>query len=241
MMLSQGNALKIMIFRILGLGVDAIELYSEMLDRSRKDIVEKVRTYAKENNQFIPIIYNISYFRIYISQINISDDQEVKINQNQFLYITNNNINIDNLSKQIKSTILPETIDSKDGSILDGKMQKNLERKNSINVQSTSIIVTEPILNFKNFDKSDILHINYGEVSLKVEEVSEEYIKCISLNSGNIQKFNSVSVEAKEHFTNDLIYNDVGKLNREIESAVKLKVEFLVISIKEQPQVEIQY
>jgi len=91
--------------------------------------------------------------------------------------------------------------------------------------------LSEPILNFTNFNTSDIIHINFGEVSLKVEEIKEEYLKCVALNSGSIQKFNSLSVEGKEHFINELNVTDTKKLNKEIELAINLGVEFIVMGL----------
>jgi pyruvate kinase len=95
-------------------------------------------------------------------------------------------------------------------------------------------------LNFQSFNKTDILHINYGEISLRVEEVEQDYLKCVAINSGQIQIFNSLSVEGKEHFTNNLIINDKLKLQWEIEYAIKLEVEFIVMSILENSIKEIK-
>ena len=55
-----------------------------------------------------------------------------------------------------------------------------------------------------------------------------------------IQKFNSVSVEGKEHFSNELIVNDEEKLISELNSAKELDVEFVVMSIMEDPNKEIK-
>lgn len=88
--------------------------------------------------------------------------------------------------------------------------------------------------------KQDILHINYGEVSFKVEEINDSFIRCIALNSGLIQKNDSLSVEGKEHFINDLIINDKEKLKQELVSAINLEVEYIVISIIETPVKEIK-
>jgi pyruvate kinase len=95
-------------------------------------------------------------------------------------------------------------------------------------------------MNFKNFAKTDVIHINYGEVSLKVEEAEGEFLKCIALNSGLIQKNNSLSVEGKEHFSNNLISVEPSKLKKEVQSAVELGVEFLVMSVIDNPVNEIK-
>ena len=104
-----------------------------------------------------------------------------------------------------------------------------------------TIITSEPVLKFTNFSNTDILHFNYGEVSFKVEETNENYIKCVALNSGMIQRYNSISVEGKEHFTNDLINFDENKLKKELNSAKDLDVDFVVMSVIENPTSEIKY
>lgn len=112
--------------------------------------------------------------------------------------------------------------------------------QNINNNSPPAILLTEPKLNFKNLTKQDILHINYGEVSFKVEEINDSFIRCIALNSGLIQKNDSLSVEGKEHFINDLIINDKEKLKQELVSAINLEVEYIVISIIETPVKEIK-
>jgi pyruvate kinase len=101
------------------------------------------------------------------------------------------------------------------------------------------IIQSEPVFNFRNCIKGDVIHANYGEVSFRIDQVEEDYIKCIALNSGSIQRYNSLSVEGKEHFSNDLVVSNKDKLVSEIEAACKLGVEFLVISIIDNPVAEI--
>lgn len=252
------------ITKLLKSGVDAVEIYSELNEDVKRELIEKVKTYAKENLQYIPIIYNLSYYRIYVSQINQNDDVETFINQNQTLYITNNKKNFELVEGVIKAKEL-EIKEEMDGlRIVDGDEEetnthntesKNVLKENSFNNnfnnaiieqeqdaydEKSTIILSEPVLNFKNFLKTDIIHINYGEVSLKIEDAEEDYLKCVAMNSGMIQKFNSLSVEGKEHFTNDLIVDDQTKLNMEIESATKLGVEFIVMSIVDEPVKEIK-
>jgi hypothetical protein len=204
-----------------------------------------VKTYAKENGQFISIIYNISYYRIYIDYIfkNLEEDLIV---QNQHLYITSQNF-IDKLNSHVEEEFNKnQEINQSKHQIGKDIIEDNLICENTV-VEDTeskkdkyAIITSEPVLKFTNFSKSDILHINYGEVSFQVEEINENYIKCVALNSGVIQKFNSVSVEGKEHFSNELIVNDEEKLIRELNSAKELDVEFLVMSIIEDPNKEIK-
>ncbi len=204
-----------------------------------------MKTYAKENGQFISIIYNISYYRIYIDYIfkNLEEDLIV---QNQHLYITSQNF-IDKLNSHVEEEFNKnQEINQSKHQIGKDIIEDNLICENTV-VEDTeskkdkyAIITSEPVLKFTNFSKSDILHINYGEVSFQVEEINENYIKCVALNSGVIQKFNSVSVEGKEHFSNELIVNDEEKLIRELNSAKELDVEFLVMSIIEDPNKEIK-
>jgi pyruvate kinase len=162
----------------------------------KKDIITKIRTFAKENNQYIPILLNLSFYRVYIESIN--NEEEANIIQNGSIYISDT----------------------------------------SIDCQIT--IFTEPRLNYKNLTKGDIIHANYGEVSFKVEEVQDQFVKCIALNSGVLQRYNSISFEAKEHFSNDLIVTDKNKLMNEIQSAVMQGVEFVVMSVIDNPVAEIR-
>jgi pyruvate kinase len=113
--------------------------------------------------------------------------------------------------------------------------------KDNESIEKITYLITEPILNYENFTKNDIIHINYGEVSFKVEETNAGYLKCIALNSGTIQKFNSLSVEGKEHFSNNLISTSEDKLTQELELYVKLGVQYVVMSIIDDPVYEIKY
>jgi pyruvate kinase len=97
------------------------------------------------------------------------------------------------------------------------------------------------VFNFKNCIKSDVIHVNYGEVSFRIEQLEDDFIKCIALNSGYIQKYNSLSFEGKEHFSNDLVISDKDKLINEIDEACRLGAEFLVMSIIDDPVAEINY
>jgi pyruvate kinase len=102
------------------------------------------------------------------------------------------------------------------------------------------MLQSEPVLNFQNCIKSDVIHVNYGEVSFRIDQVEDSYIKCIALNSGTISKYNSLSIEGKEHFSNELVFTNIDKLSREIEGACKLGVEFIVMSIIDDPITEIK-
>ena len=149
------------LFELLSLGVDGIEIYSEINKKTQEELISKIRNFAKENTQFITILYNISYFHVYVSRINNSD-QELSINKNDIIYIKNNHEN-EKLSEDTeKSSLSP-------------------------------YIYTEPNLVFQNFSQ-DIIHINYGEISFKVEVVNANYLKCIALNSGIIHKQSLISV-----------------------------------------------
>lgn len=60
------------------------------------------------------------------------------------------------------------------------------------------------------------------------------------MNSGAIQKNNAISVESKEHFSSGLIVNDLEKLTSELKESVDLGVEYIVMSIIEDPVNEIK-
>ncbi len=71
--------------------------------------------------------------------------------------------------------------------------------------------------------------------------MNDTFVKCVALNSGLLQKYNSISFEAKEHFSNELIVTDKDKLMMEIESAVKQGVEFIIMSVIDDPVKEIRF
>jgi len=112
--------------------------------------------------------------------------------------------------------------------------------KNSAENINENYVLTEPTLIFKNFTTADIIHVNYGEISLKIEEVGDKYLKCISLNSGIIQRNSLVSVEGKEHFKEKLIEDNKDKLTNELNMAIKLDVEYIVVSIIDNPVEELK-
>ena len=145
---------------LFNIGVDGIEIYSEIDSEIQKQLIYKIREFEKENLQFVTILYNLSYFHIYVLQIN-DNDKELNINQNDIIYIKNSNND-----------------------------EKSLESGESL---LFPYIITEPKLLFDNFS-NDIIHINYGEISLKVEKVNKLFLKCVALNSGTIHKQNLLSV-----------------------------------------------
>ena len=64
---------------ILSLGVDGIEIYSELDYAIQEQLISKIRSFEKENSQFFTVLYNLSYFHIYVTRIN-ENDQEFTIN-----------------------------------------------------------------------------------------------------------------------------------------------------------------
>jgi len=198
----------------------------------------------------------------------LKNEEGTTINQNQHLYITNAKY-IETLEKSIQSNQNEQKLFSKDIEEsthmevnveiseekgdntcclcddrnfinLDIKSEENKNNKKENISDSYTIITSEPILKFTNFSKTDILHFNYGEVSFRVEETDENYIKCIALNSGIIQKHDSISVEGKEHFSNELVRSDESKLIKELNSAKELEVDFVVMSVIDNPIEEIK-
>ena len=77
---------------ILSLGVDGIEIYSELDYAIQELLISKIRSFVKENSQFFTVLYNLSYFHIYVTRIN-ENDQELTINAkfNYFKYKSINN------------------------------------------------------------------------------------------------------------------------------------------------------
>jgi hypothetical protein len=148
-------------------------------------------------------------------------------NNNVINNIINNPINIEN-NQEVQD--LNENAEI-------ANMLNNLEilrNKNFI------ILGTEPPLNFKNFELSDLIHVNFGEVTFTVCEIGDNFIKCKCLNSGKVKERNSFSVERKDHFLSELILTQESKLYEELIDAVDLKVDYIVISIISEPNKEIE-
>lgn len=99
---------------------------------------------------------------------------------------------------------------------------------------------TDPPLKYNNLEISDMIHINFGELTLSVEEKAEKYIKCRCINSGTVKLGHSFSVEAKDHFLSDLIENDENKLLKELRDSINLGIDFVIVSILTDPNKELE-
>jgi len=99
---------------------------------------------------------------------------------------------------------------------------------------------TDPPLKNLNFEKGDLIHLNYGDLTLIVEEIYEKNIKCRSLNTGTVKIGCNFSVEGKDHFLYDLIQNDENKLIEEVKETMELDFDFLVMSTISDPNAEIE-
>jgi len=158
------------IAKLLNYGVDCIEIYSEVDDTVKQEMISKIRSFAKKNKQIIPIMYTLSYYHVYISKI-LNNEKEINFTQNSVLYITND---IDEITEKIHNM--------------------NVQISEDIPTVDYTIISIEPQLIFNNFSDTDIIHINFGDISFKISEISESYLKCIALNPGKIIKGNMISL-----------------------------------------------
>ena len=156
--------------RLLNLGVDCFEIYSEIDEESKKQMIEKIKSFSSKNNQTIPIMYTLNYFHVYVNNI-INNAKEFNFIPNSVLYITRN---------------IEENKD----------MIKSLHNKNENDNSKVyyTIINTEPVLNFSSIRQDDIIHINFGDVSFKVVAIKDTFIKCIALNPGLIKKNNIITL-----------------------------------------------
>jgi len=116
----------------------------------------------------------------------------------------------------------------------------NLMELNFFKNKNFGIICTEPVMNFQNFHISDLIHINFGEITFTVDEINENYIKCNCMNSGNIKLRSSFSVEGKDHLFHKLVETRENKLLQEINDAIELKVDFIVMGVIDDPIKEIK-
>lgn len=107
-------------------------------------------------------------------------------------------------------------------------------------LKKVCVLCTDPPLEFNNFELSDLIHINFGEVTFTVNEITDKCLKCKCLNSGKIKLNNTFSVEGKDHFLSSLIEIDENNLTDELFDAINLNVDFIVISIINEPNKEIE-
>ena len=235
---------------LLSLGVDAIEIGSEMPLETKKEIISKVNYFALENDQHIPIIYDLAYYRVYVKQIKETNEDEVKINQGESVLIFHSRQEMYNTNKETRTTITIEEKDDKvniDYSSKKGiglidlaKQIKNFQEEEPKKENRALSIVTEPRIIPKAFTPKMNIHINYGDLTIEVDEINENYIKCIAKNSGIVTKYSMLSVESENHFTNNMFISNEIKLVSDIEEAINLKCNYIVISLIKDPKEEIK-
>lgn len=84
-------------FRLFYLGVDGVEICSELNLEVKKELINKIRSLSTENNQYIPIVHNLCYFRAYLKSIysldknnivnnNLNANNQITVNENQNVY-----------------------------------------------------------------------------------------------------------------------------------------------------------
>ena len=281
---------------IISSGVDGVEIRSEIEYNQKKEIIAKVNYYAYENHQYIPIIYDLSYYRVYIKKIKDTNEDEVKLSIGEIVYVVKSredfytlkfadlNINLNNSStlefnNSIKEITENNKIANKDKNNINNNATNSNDLKNenkNININSFNspgikennnksdlinlsiqmkknnleelpkkenrhvYIKTEPPINPLSFKVGMNIHANYGDISLEVLEVSSNYIKCITKNSGVISKFNPISVEGENHFAKNMFSTSETKLVKEIEDAINLGVNYIIVSCVDNPKEEIK-
>lgn len=343
------------------MGVDAIEIYSELNKDIKISLLNKIRNYSNENKRTIPIIHNLSYFKTIINKIysneksnsnnylNIFDDNIIKLSEinlcegedvfffnnlediNEFNFMINENFkskdlleddrlkqfhsnlsvnnlysynNINTIKEKNEMKILCENIANESETMdinpnfkekIEFDMNSYINQKNDIdnthsnytnlnnNLQENIIyssnnnlilqenlniynddnnhthtdltnllksgffgnsnkiyFCTDPPLKNLNFEKGDLIHLNYGDLTLIVDEIYEKNIKCRGLNTGIVKNGCNFSVEGKDHFLHDLIQNDEKKLIEEVSETMELDFDYLVMSTICDPIKEIE-
>jgi pyruvate kinase len=268
---------------LLKLGTDAFVLGSEVSYDSKKEIISKIKYLTIESCQSIPIIFNLSYFRIYVSQIKESNEETLKIHCGETIYIIKKHgfANF-HKSEKISEVVLNENElikehDNKNyNSIIDNKFTVNSNEKkyntteskeltgnkisevkhkpslidiakhynnhynNDINCdQQVLTISTEPNLNFSNCKPGMAFFLTNNELTLEVVEVNDNYLKCKANNSGDIYRHSTFSVFKENHYTSGIVNEYEVKLVKEIEEAISLGADYIIISIINDPKEEI--
>lgn len=392
--------------KLLSLGVDAFNINSEISFYTKKEIISKIKYLSLESTQCIPIIYNISYYRMYINQVKETDEREYNVSKGEYVFIlkkkdilehskvlecsclpstryslknfpflnlnnyccgthkdytninlmnsnsnsklntvlttipevicstvvdnnlpsasnnkidndvnySNNNyidiVNYDTATPQTNNIINEENknIDDDNNALKDSNKKVEIKKEtkeinelnyfndsnsptnninnninnnsninnsndNKINNMFNNIsnshpqkhklidiakrlhtlpsekiqrenqvitISTQPDLNFNLCKVGNVFFINNNDVTLDVIEVHDKYLKCKVNNSGTIYKHSSFSIFHENHFKNNLIKEDQYLLVKEIEEAIALGVDYIVISIIRDSREEIQ-
>lgn len=229
---------------LLSLGIDAIELNAEVPFEVRKEIISKVNYFSVENNQHIPIIYNLSYYRVFIKQLKDTNEEEIKVNKGETVQIFSSSKEMQNEKflykyqkvkseeeKNIKVTENKVEVIKMSNLIELSKQIKNFKEEEHKNENQALSILTHPKINPSAFKVSMNIHIKYGEISLEVTSIKDTYVECIAKNSGIISKYSSISVEQENHFKKEMFLTNEIQLVNEIEDSIKLKCNFIIISI----------
>lgn len=281
---------------LISLGVDGVEIQSELEYYQKKEIISKINYYAYENHQYIPIIYDLSYYRVYVKKIKDTNEDEIKLSIGEIVYLVrsredfytlkfadlnlnlnnnsstlelNNNIKeINDLNKEKeiyeveKQDIPRQALEKSESYFNKNNSNNNLVLDNcsnkldlvniSINMKKTNSLIedkkenravyikTEPPIVSNSFKIGTNIHANFGDVSLEVIEVCDNYLKCVTKNSGIISKFMAISVESENHFLKNLFSTSKNKLVKEIEDAISLGVNYLIISVINNPVEEVK-
>lgn len=242
---------------LLSYGVDGVQISSEMHSEQKKELILKVNYFANENHQYIPIIYDLSYYRVYVKKIKETNEDEVKISQGEIIYVVKTrdtmfSLNLNNLKQQQKEEA-EEIIDkdSKDKSIsmsesnkfdlINLSMQMKVVNEEEPKKEPRAVsILTEPAINPHSFSVGMNIHINFGDVSMEVLEITDNYLKCVAKNSGSISKYSNFSVENENHFKKHMFKIYETKLVKEIEDAISHNAHYILISTIENPKHEIK-
>lgn len=237
---------------LLSYGVDGIEINSEINSEIKKEMIAKVNYFSKEYNLHIPIIVNLSFYRVFVKQIRETDEDEVKIKNEEIVYIVNSRSTLNKInSKERKSSkgseILEKNYESNTKQapslvslISLSKQMRSLKEEKQISENRELSIITEPPINSASFSPKMNIHINYGDVSLEVLEVGDGFLKCVSKNSGVILKHSAISVESEDHFAKGMFEINEIKLVQDIEDAVKLGATYIIISVSKNAKEEIK-
>ena len=237
------------LYNLISLGVDAFEIKSELQCDIKKEIITKIRYLSNETKQCIPIIYNLSYFRIHVSQINETYEEEIQLNKQETIYLVNKSDltkfrSIEILQSRNLENISNKKLQNKMSLIDIAKQLGKTSKEVNIKEEQIKTLTTSPELIYSSFEPGMVLALNNNEVSIEIKEVCKTYIKCTVISSGIIYQNSSFSIASNYYNKKSannwyFVEKEEEILVKELTEAVNLKTDYIIISVTENCKTEI--
>lgn len=234
-------------------GIDAFEIKSNVEYKIANEIINKIHYISANNVQILPIIYHLSYYSIYVSQIN-NGEESIRLNKGDIVIITDKN-NYKNFMNTDSKELFKDNFDlnenlneSNDTNLIDMYERfikiENIKKESINNRESKSnkkVLCTYPQLNYSEFKEKMTLLIRNNRISIEVTKICDNHLTCKVIGDGEIFEKSLISTLTSEFEINE---NNLTKKNSydlisQIQMAVDLKVDFVIISVSDNPVEEI--